>query len=101
MNIPLRKTSGNLTREEIIIMVDGRFEGYAEIRDPRLEKQNADIAMPASSTGTLVGNVFVPTPISRGAIEIMNPKVIEARTSPRIMVLTSTGQEIILSSVLI
>jgi len=74
MKTPLMKTSGNLTRFEIIITVDGMsVGGYEDRRTPKDAKQKAANIMPKQRAKAFV--IVIPRirPIIKGTIEIKNP----------------------------
>ena len=98
---PLMKTRGNLTREDNIITVAGVSEGGDDRRAPRDEKQNEEIKIPKSMIGRLTKETPANMPTTTGIVDMNRPKMAEASTSPQIIVVTVTGAEINLSSVLI
>ena len=99
--IPLMKTRENLTKEDNIITIAGVSEGEDDRRAPRDEKQNEEIKIPKSMIGRLTKEALANMPTATGIVDMNRPKMAEASTSPQIIVVTVTGAEINLSSVLI
>lgn len=99
MNIPLMNTRGNLTRDEIIMILEGILEGGAESIKPKDEKQAAARIKPNMRVnGWIISTPMInPRPIGSMGIRIPNRK--EASTSPRIMVVMDMGVDISLSRV--
>ena len=74
MKTPLIKTSGNLTRFEIIMTVDGMsVGGYADKRTPKDAKQKAAKTIPKQRTNAFVMVTPRAKPIIRETIEIESP----------------------------
>jgi hypothetical protein len=99
MNIPLIKTRGNLTRDEIIMMLEGILDGGAESIKPNDEKQAEARTKPRRR----VKGWIMPTPMSNpnpiGSKGIMIPNMKDASISPRMMVVMDMGVDISLSRV--
>jgi hypothetical protein len=99
MNIPLMNTSGNLTRDEIIIMLEGMLDGGAESIRPNEEKHAAASTRPSMR----VKGWIIPTPMSNpnpmGSRGIMIPNMKDAIISPKMMVVMDMGVDISLSRV--
>lgn len=99
MNIPLMNTSGNLTRDEIIMMLDGILDGGVDSIKPNDEKQ----AEAKNKPSRRVMGWIMPTPMSNpnpmGNKGIMIPNMKDASISPRIMVFMDMGVDISLSRV--
>jgi hypothetical protein len=99
MNIPLMNTRGNLTRDEIIMMLEGILDGGADNIKPNDEKQAAASTKPSMR----VMGWIIPTPMSNpnpmGSRGIMIPNMNDASISPRMMVVMDMGVDISLSRV--
>jgi hypothetical protein len=81
--------------------VEGRFVGYAENSNPRLEKQNAETTIPIASNIGFSGDIPTTSPMITGTVDIAIPNNMDATASPKTIVFISTGHEINLSKVLI
>lgn len=91
MKIPLMNTSGNLTKEEIIITLEGTLVGGVAIKSPRAEKHDEAKIIPEMS---VIGwMIFTPMikPMITGTREINVPKITEASISPIIRVYIDSG----------
>jgi len=99
MNIPLMNISGNLTRFEIIITLDGTLVGGVEKRIPSDEKQKAAIKIDTAKMSGLRMVAPISNPKASGTIEIVIPKMKDAKMSPRRIAESEIGAEINLSSV--
>ena len=100
MNTPLMKTSGNLTRFVIIIMLEGRFVGGVENSNPRYEEQNADNRIAAARTAGLKMRIPTMNPRASGTRDMITPKMNDDKASPRRIAGIEMGAEINRSSVL-
>lgn len=95
MKMPLMKTRGNLTMEEIIITPAGvSVGGYDDKSILKDAKQN--VAKTTAKARTSRSNIIIPInkPTRIGNIDIETPKRKEERTSPRKIVHRVTGAEI-------
>ncbi len=100
MNIPLMKTSGNLIREDSIIIVAGTsVGGYADISTPREAKQNAPTVIPSPSISGLTISTPSNKPMITGNTEIIAPKRKDESISPTKIVHMESGQDTSLSRV--
>lgn len=99
MNIPLMKTSGNLTRDEIIMMLDGAFVGGVDNNKPKDEKHAPARIMPNIRIKGWTIVIPIAIPITTGTIVIPIPNTKDASTSPKIKVVMDMGADISLSRV--
>jgi hypothetical protein len=100
IKIPLMKTSGNLIREDSIIMVAGTsVGGYADMSTPRDAKQNAPAVIPSPSNSGLAISTPRNKPMITGNTEIIAPKRKDESMSPTKIVQIETGQDTSLSRV--
>jgi hypothetical protein len=82
MNIPLMNTRGNLTRDEIIIILDGAFVGGTDNNNPKDEKHAPARIIPNIRINGWTMSTPNATPRAIGTIVIPIPK--DAITSPKI-----------------
>jgi len=99
MNIPLMKTSGNLTSDEIIMMLEGALDGGEDNIKPKDEKQTPPRSNPNIRIIGFVICVPIASPMAIGSIAIKIPNIKEASISPKIRVVMDMGQDINLSNV--
>jgi hypothetical protein len=99
MNMPLTNTSGNRTRDEIIITLDGALDGGEDNIKPNDEKQAAAIIIPKiKMTGWIMFTpIAKPMPMGNRGIIIPNKK--DANMSPNNRVVMEIGADINLSKV--
>jgi len=101
MKIPLIKTSGNLTIDEIIITLAGvSTGGYDDKNILKEAKQNVARTIPKPKITGLIKLTPINIPAITGKIETRAPKRNEENTSPRKIVHIEMGEEISLSNVL-
>ena len=97
--MPLMNTSGNLTRDEIIMILEGAFVGGADNIRPKDEKQAPARIIP--NTRIIGWTISTPNtkPKATGTNVIPIPNTKDASTSPKIKVVMDMGADMSLSSV--
>lgn len=97
--MPLINTSGNLTRVESIMILEGAFVGGVDNSRPNEEKQAPASIIPIIR---IIGwTMFIPKakPTATGTMVIPIPNIKDASTSPKIKVVMDMGVDISLSRV--
>lgn len=99
MNMPLRNTSGKRTKDEIIMTLEGAFDGGEDSIKPNDEKHAAARTIPNMKMIGWIILIPMAKPITIGNMGITIPNKKDAIISPKRRVVMEIGADINLSRV--